>query len=81
MKQSSALHDVEKKLNFLGYQFLHNSLTSSRGTAILISHRLNCNIIDSFNDNDGNILMVKARIGNITVTLGSTVYTVRILMT
>jgi exonuclease III len=71
VKQSSALHDVEKKINFLGYKFFHNSLTSSRGTAILISRRLNCDIIDSFCDNDGNILMFKARIGNVTVTLGS----------
>jgi exonuclease III len=71
LKQSSALHDVEKKITFLGYQFLHNSLTNSRGTAILISRKLNCTITDRFDDNNGNILMVKARIGTSTVTLGS----------
>ncbi len=70
-KQSAALHDVEKKLYFLGYKFLHNSQTSSRGTAILISRRLSCTILDTFNDIDGNILLLKIRIRDITITLGS----------
>jgi exonuclease III len=51
--------------------FLHDSFTNSRGTAILISRKLNCTITDRFDDNDGNILMVKVRIGTSTVTLGS----------
>jgi exonuclease III len=58
-------------LHFLGYNFFHNSLTSSRGTAILISRRLKFSILDTFNDNDGNILLIKALIGDKTVTLGS----------
>jgi exonuclease III len=70
-KQSSALHDVEKKINFLGYHFLHNSLTNSRGTAILISRKLNFTTIDRYDDISGNILLLKVGIGTTTVTLGS----------
>jgi hypothetical protein len=45
-KQTSALHDIEKKLFFLGYNFYHNSTSNSRGTAILISRKLKYDVTD-----------------------------------
>ncbi len=36
MKQSAAIHDLEKKFKLKGYDFIHNSKGSSRGVGILI---------------------------------------------
>jgi hypothetical protein len=58
-KQTSALHDIEKKLKFMGYHFFHNSTSNSRGTAMLVSTRLNYIAVDEFCDDNCNILLKK----------------------
>ncbi len=70
-KQIAGMNDIEKKLKFLGYSFYHNSKIRSRGTAILISRRVDCRIIDTFCDVDCNMLLLKLGIGNSTITIGS----------
>jgi exonuclease III len=49
----------------------HNSVTNSRGTAVLISRKLKHDVVDIYNDNDGNALLIKITTGNTTVTIGS----------
>jgi hypothetical protein len=70
-KQIAGINDIEKKLKFLGYTFYHNSNSRSRGTAILISKRIVCTIVDTFRDGDCNMLLLKLVIGNVTITIGS----------
>jgi exonuclease III len=65
------VNDVEKKLRFMGYNLYHNSKTSSRGAAMLISTKIGYNILDEYKDILGNILLLKIRIGNATLTVGS----------
>jgi hypothetical protein len=55
----------------MGYSIHHNSTINSRGTAILVSNRLPMVIEDSFRDNECNILLLKVRFGDISLTLGS----------
>jgi hypothetical protein len=59
----SAFHDIEK--------IHHNSTSNSRGTATLISSKFRQTIVDCFSDRNGNILLLKLAVGNITLTLGS----------
>jgi exonuclease III len=70
-KQTSALHDIDKKFKFLGYNFFHNSTTNSRGTAMLVSTRLDCVAVDEYRDAACNILLKKFSFGGVTITLGS----------
>ncbi len=67
----SGVHDIEKKLRFHGYVIFHNSTGNSRGTAILISSKLNFTVLDVFRDNTGNILLMKISVGNSTMVIGS----------
>jgi exonuclease III len=69
--QVAALNDINVKLRFMGYSFFHNSTRNSRGTAILVSKKLLVTVEDSYRDNDCNILLLKLRIGAISLTLGS----------
>ncbi len=55
----------------MGYSIHHNSTDNSRGTAILVSNRLSIVIEDSFRDDECNILLLKVRLGDISLTLGS----------
>ncbi len=69
--QIAALNDINVKLRFMGYSFFHNSTRNSRGTAILVSKKLLVTVEDSYRDFDCNILLLKLRIGAISLTLGS----------
>jgi exonuclease III len=69
--QIVGVNDIKKKLGFLGYSFFHNSTRNSRGTAILISNKLLFNIEDVYKDGDCNILMLKIKINETNITLGS----------
>jgi hypothetical protein len=69
--QITALNDIKIKLRFMGYSFYHNSSANSRGTAILVSNRLSLTVEDSFRDADCNILLLKVRLGETSLTLGS----------
>jgi exonuclease III len=70
-KQIAGVNDIAKKLRFRGYSFSHNSRKSSRGTAVLISNKLSFVILDTFNDDNCNMLLLKLSIGNATLTVGS----------
>jgi hypothetical protein len=70
-KQIAGVNDIEKKIRFMGYSFYHNSKKNSRGTAVLISKRINYEITDTFCDANCNMLLLKIVIGNISLTLGS----------
>ncbi len=69
--QIAGVNDIEKKLTFLGYTFLHNSHKNSRGTAILLINKMAYSIEDTYRDADCNILMIKIKIADTTLTLGS----------
>jgi hypothetical protein len=69
--QIAGVNDIRKKLNFLGYSFFHNSTRNSRGTAILISNKLLFSTVDVYKDADCNILMLKIKITETIITLGS----------
>jgi hypothetical protein len=47
----------------------HNSKTSSRGVTILTSTKLS--LIDSFHDDNGNILLLHIRMNEYNITIGS----------
>ncbi len=69
--QIAGVNDIEKKCKFLGYTMVHNSHLYSRGTAILISNKVKYVITDSFRDENCNILLLKVKIANVTITIGS----------
>ncbi len=69
--QIAGVNDIEKKCRFLGYSLFHNSHTNSRGTAILISNKVKYTIPDSFSDENCNMLLLKVKIANVTITIGS----------
>ncbi len=55
----------------MGYSFYHNSKKSSGGTAVLISNRISYDIMDTFQDENCNMLLLKIVVGNTSFTLGS----------
>ena len=69
--QNYAIHDLEKKFNFKGYDFIHNSKRASRGTGILISKRLSYVINGQTNDYEDNYLLLDITILNFRMVLGS----------
>ena len=70
-KNTVPVNSITKKLRFLGYNFLHNSITANRGVGILISKKLNYNILDRAEDDLGNFLLIKIKIDNTTLIIGS----------
>ena len=69
--QKSALNGLEKKLLFGGYDCFFNSETSNRGTGILIKNKLNYTIINKECDLGGNFILIKIKIENKTLIIGS----------
>jgi hypothetical protein len=69
--QIAGVNDIEKKCRFLGFSLFHNSNINSRGTAILISNKVKYAITDSFSDENCNMLLLKVKIANVTITIGS----------
>jgi exonuclease III len=55
----------------MGYTLHHNSTRNSRGTAILISNKLEYNVHNSFFDAACNMLLMKLSVGEVTITIGS----------
>jgi len=53
------------------YYFAHNSSKNSRGTAILIGHNLDFQILDEIRDPNENFLLLKVKIGEQSIVLGS----------
>ena len=59
LNNKDTTRDIEKIFLSSGprqYKFYHNSLRNSRGVGILISTKLNCEVISPFSDESGNIL-------------------------
>jgi exonuclease III len=69
--QSHATHDIEKKIKNLGYEFFHNSKTSSRGVGILIKKDIFKTQINKIVDNKCNLLLLKVKLSHGTCVLGS----------
>jgi exonuclease III len=57
--------------SFAGYKLIFNSPTAARGVGILISQKINHEIIDTRGDRDGNILVAHLVIGGENFTIGS----------
>ena len=70
-KQKSAVENVTKKLDFIGYDFYHNSRDSLRGTAILIKKKLNHSLIGEEHCVYGNFLLLKIKISDYSMVIGS----------
>jgi exonuclease III len=51
------------------YNFYHNSTRSSRGVGILISNKLQYSVIQTFSDNNDNILGIRLQIGESVMLL------------
>ena len=69
--KKSALNSLEKKLLFGGYDCFFNSEPSKRGTGILIKNKLNYTIINKECDLGGNFILIKIKIENKTLIIGS----------
>jgi exonuclease III len=70
-KQIAGVNDVEKKCRFLGFSIFHNSSLNSRGTAVLLSNKIDYELISIYKDDIGNILLLKIKMNNVYVTIGS----------
>jgi exonuclease III len=70
-KQSSATHDLVKKLHLRGYNFIHNSKTSSRRVAVLIKKTLSWEIHRKIEDLGDNYLIMSITINGYRLTLGA----------
>jgi len=60
------------KINpYCSYNITHNSRKNSRGVAILTKSNLDFSVLQKEDDEDNNLILVKARINNHTVIIGS----------
>ncbi len=71
IKQSAALHDLEKKFLLKGYNFIYNSKSSSRGVGILLKSSLVYTIHNTLHDYDDNYLLLDISVDNYRFVLGS----------
>ena len=55
----------------MGYDFFHNSKGPNRGTGILILSKLQSEIINTESDVDGNFIVLKVKIQNHILLIGS----------
>ena len=69
--QIVGVNNLTKKFKFLGYDFFHNSKGPNRGTGILISSKLQSEIINTESDEDGNFIVLKVKIHNLILLIGS----------
>ena len=67
----SGLNNLTKFFFFNGYNIYHNSLGPNRGTAILISSKLNTELINTVGDPLGNFIIIKCKINDKLMCLGS----------
>jgi len=65
------LLELKKLVKTKGYTMYANSTTSSRGVCILIREKLNLEILADVGDLAGNFLLLKVKIRNNNVVLGS----------
>ncbi len=70
-KQNAATHDLLKKFRLKGYNFIHNSKTSSRGVAVLIKKTISWELHRKIEDPGDNYLILSATINSYRFTLGA----------
>ncbi len=70
-KQKAAIHDLTKKFRLRGYDFIHNSKSSSRGVAILIKKNLLWEIHRRIDDYGDNYLVLSITVSDRKFTLGA----------
>jgi exonuclease III len=71
IKQSAAVHDIEKKFKLKGYDFIHNSKSSSRGVGILIKSSLPYIVHNKCADFNDNYLLLDLSLNDFRVIIGS----------
>jgi hypothetical protein len=71
IKQTAAVHDIEKKFKLKGYDFIHNSKSSSRGVGILIKSSISYSVHNKCVDFNDNYLLLDASINEFHCIIGS----------
>ncbi len=73
LKQIQACKEISKRFYFMGYKFIHNSPTSSRGVGILVKRNLldKLNIVNIIRDREGNYILIDVDYHNNRYTFGS----------
>ena len=70
-RQTYAIHDIEKKIKFKGYDLFFNSKGSNRGVGILISSKLDYEIHNKLTDFDDNYILLDITIAKKRCIIGS----------
>ena len=72
-KQIVACQEITKRLYLMGYKFIHNSPTSSRGVGVLIKKTVLENLIihNILRDFEGNYILLDIEHSNKRYTIGS----------
>ncbi len=71
LKQSAAIHDLEKKFKLKGYDFIHNSKGSSRGVGILIKSCKSYVVHSKNMDYHDNYMLLDISLDNYRFVIGS----------
>jgi exonuclease III len=71
LKQSAAIHDLEKKFKLKGYDFIHNSRGSSRGEGILIKSCKSYVVHNKIVDFHDNYMLLDISMDNYHFVIGS----------
>ncbi len=69
--KSAAIHDLEKKFKLKGYDFIHNSKSSSRGVGILIQSCKSYTIHNRSLDFNDNYILLDMSMDGFRFTIGS----------
>ena len=71
LKQSAAIHDLEKKFKLKGYDFIHNSKSSSRGVGILINNNTSYTILNKTVDFYDNYILLHVCVNDYQFIIGA----------
>ncbi len=70
-KQKAAVHDVEKYFMLNGYKLFHNSTKNVRGVVILVNRKLSFSVLNTYKDDDCNIIILDMEFGKERLVVGS----------
>ena len=70
-RQKAAVHDVEKYFMLNGYKLFHNSTKNVRGVGILVNRKLSFSVLNTYKDDDCNIIILDMEFGNERIVVGS----------
>ncbi len=70
-RQKAAVHDVEKYFMLNGYKLFHNSTKNVRGVGILVNRKLSFSVLNTYKDEDCNILILDMEFGKERLVVGS----------